>query len=225
MPSVRLRVKGVAMKVSSTSSSKLLSKFWLSTVLQLLLSPVVPASPSILQESNRWTIDSEHSKVSFHIKHMLMSQVSGQFHNVSGEVTFDGRHLERAVVEAEIAPESIDTNIAKRDDHLRGRKFFDVLHYPSISFRSQKIRVDKSGEFKILGVLSMHGVTEQVVLNAQPLRQVTIDGAPRLTTTATAELNRKEFGISAGIIDHGGTMIGDNVEVQLEMQLTPTKLF
>jgi polyisoprenoid-binding protein YceI len=194
------------------------------TAMQLLLnSPLLmPAQASILQENNRWVIDKEHSRVSFHIKHMLVSQVSGEFHNVSGNIIYDGRHLERAIVEAEIAPESVDTHIPKRDNHLRSKKFFDVLHYPTISFRSQKIRVDKNGAFKILGVLSMHGVTEQIVLNAGPLQQK-FDIVPKLSTTATAELNRKEFGISMGLVDHGGTMIGDNVEIQLEIELQPNK--
>ncbi|MBU6451669.1 MAG: YceI family protein [Cyanobacteria bacterium REEB67] len=191
-----------------------------------------------------WSIDKERSSIEFKVKNMMVKTVCGQFTNFFGTVDYDGVNLDRANVAAEIQIASIDTKDARRDKHLKTRDFFDVAVFPSISYQSNKIVEDSRGAFKIFGNLSMHGVSRNVMLQATPLKAVaekasdinSITGdayaqvsnlsqggatstSRRLSTTATARLDRKDFGISMGPMDRGGTLVGDQVKIILDIQL------
>jgi polyisoprenoid-binding protein YceI len=195
-----------------------------------------------------WSIDKERSSIEFKVKNMLVKTVCGQFTNFFGTVDYDGVNLSKANVAAEIqiGSISIDTKDANRDKHLKTKDFFNVTVFPTISYQSTKIVEDSKGAFKIFGTLNMHGVSRNVMLQATPLKAVeekekasdinSITGdayaqvsnlsqsgatnAPRrLSTTATASLDRKDFGISTGPLDRGGTLISDQVKIILDIEL------
>jgi polyisoprenoid-binding protein YceI len=179
--------------------------------------------------SNVWNIDQEHSSVGFRVKHLGVSNVSGQFKKFVGTVSYDGRNIRSAVIDAKIKTRSVETRSEKRDDRLMGKSFFDAEEYPAITFKSQKIVPADLGGFKINGVISIHGFAREITLDAQPLREIqTPDtGMRRLITTATTQLDRKDFGISMGPLDRGGVIISDKVQVTLNIELvhsdvTPT---
>lgn len=171
-----------------------------------------------------WTIDPAHSSARFAIRHMMISNVNGSFGKVTGNVQYDGKNLPKANVEATIDVNSIDTNEPKRDEHLRSKDFFDAEKYPTITFKSKKVIQDKEG-FKILGTLTMHGVSKDVTLDAEPMGPiVNAHGKTRTGTSATTKINRKDFGISYNAaLDNGGAMVGDDVKITLDVEMVKSE--
>jgi len=169
-----------------------------------------------------WKIDPVHSSANFSIRHMMVSNVKGGFEKVGGTVVYDGKNLKNAKVDATIEVASIDTREAKRDEHLRTPEFFDVAKYPTITFKSKRVQQVKSGKFQLVGDLTMHGVTKQVSLDVDGPTPAIKDpmGKQRMGASATARLNRKDFGISYNkLLDTGGAMLGDDVKVEIELEL------
>src|SRR5262249_39117708 len=142
------------------------------------------------------TIDPAHSEAQFSIRHMMISNVSGDFGKVSGTANYDGANLNKASVEATIPVANINTRETQRDDHLKSAEFFDAEKYPNITFKSKKIEKLSSEEFKMTGELTMHGVTKQVVLKGEgPTKPIKDPGGKtRIGASATATINRKDFG-------------------------------
>ncbi|MBN1278482.1 MAG: YceI family protein [Chlorobium sp.] len=172
--------------------------------------------------ASTWKIDQDHSSVGFSVKHLMVSNVRGSFTRFSGTVDLDDRDITAAKVSATIDASSINTNVQKRDDHLRGADFFDVAKYSNITFVSKKWSRIPDGKMKVTGNLAMHGITKQVVLNVEPFSKEIRDawGKTRRATTATARINRQDFGITWNkALDAGGLTIGDEVDIVLEMEL------
>lgn len=172
--------------------------------------------------STVWKIDPAHTSAHFMVKHMMISNVRGDFSKVSGSATYDGKSLTNSSVSAIIDASSINTNEANRDQHLKSADFFDVAKYPTISFKSTKVEPQANG-FKIIGDLTMHGVTKSVTLDAEPLPPAIKDpyGNLRTGTEATAKVNRKDFGLAFDKnIDNGGALVGDDVDITIDVELT-----
>lgn len=172
-------------------------------------------------ENVEWKIDPVHTRASFTIKHMMMSNVRGDFTKVSGRVNYGGKSVANAEVTAVIDAASINTNEQQRDQHIRSQEFLDVNKYPNMTFKSKKIEVDTNG-FKILGDLTVHGVTKPVILSAEPLPPPIKDpfGFLRTGTEARTTINRKDFNISYNqLMDNGGALVGDNVDIVIDVEL------
>jgi polyisoprenoid-binding protein YceI len=184
--------------------------------------PLLYVSQPVFAASDLWTIDSAHSSAHFRVKHMMVSNVSGDFSKITGTVHYDGKHLGESQVSVAIDPSTIDTNEPKRDEHLKSADFFDVAKYPEITFKSKQVKSGTKG-FKIIGDLTMHGVTKEVTLNAEPLSPVIKDprGINRIGTSASATVNRQDFGVTWNKqLDNGGVMISDDVVLTLDVELT-----
>ena len=185
----------------------------------MLLSPRLASAAT-------WNIDPDHSSVGFSIRHLMVSNVKGNFDRFSGTVDLDDKNITASKVSATIDASSIDTRVQKRDDHLRSPDFFDVAKYPEISFVSKRWSRAANGKLKVSGDLTMHGVTRTVVLDVAPFSKETRDpwGNTRRGTTAKTTINRKDFGIDWNkSLDTGGLMIGDQVEITLEIEMTLSK--
>ncbi|HEY9712706.1 MAG TPA: YceI family protein [Chroococcales cyanobacterium] len=194
----------------------------MSTAKRFML-PLIVASAMISPAlaSDTWDIDSAHSSARFSVRHMMISNVNGQFSKVSGKVEYDGKALDKAKVDATIPVGTVNTQEPGRDEHLRGKDFFDAAAFPDMTFKSKKIVTDKDG-FKIYGDLTLHGVTKEVVLQADPLAKPIKDpkGKTRIGASATGKINRKDFGISFNkAMDNGGAMVGDDVKITLDVEL------
>ncbi len=192
-----------------------LSRTLLSTI--LLLQPL-----SALAVNTDWKIDPAHTAAHFTVKHMMVSNVRGDFAKVSGTAKYDGKDLTNSSVAAVIDASSINTNESNRDQHLKSADFFDVAKYPTMTFKSTKVEQTDNG-FKITGDLTLHGVTKQVVLDAEALPPAIKDpyGNLRTGTEAKAKINRKDFGLTFDKnLDNGGAMVSDDVDIVIDVELT-----
>jgi polyisoprenoid-binding protein YceI len=169
-----------------------------------------------------WSIDAEHSNVGFKVRHMMVSNVKGDFGKVSGVVDIDDKDLSKSKVEVSIDTQSISTGVAKRDDHLRSADFFDVARYPTMTFVSHKVKIGVGGTLKVYGNLTLHGVTREVVLDVEGPTRAFRDpwGNLKRGATASATINRKDFGLTWNkAVETGGIMVGEEITIALEIEL------
>ena len=165
-----------------------------------------------------WTIDPVHSDLSFTVRHMMVSKVRGSFRSFAGEIVTAENPLESSAT-ATIDLSSIDTNSEQRDAHLRTSDFFDVEHHPAMTYRSTGVRLD-DGELVVDGELTLRGVTRQVPLRVE-FNGSGPDayGGTRAGFTATATINRREFGVNwNAALESGGVVVGDKVALHLEIE-------
>jgi polyisoprenoid-binding protein YceI len=171
--------------------------------------------------ASTWTLDPDHSTAQFKVKHLMISNVKGVFEKISGTLNLDDRDITKSKVDVSIDIASINTNIKKRDDHLRSAEFFDAAKYPTMTFTST--RVEKAGpdKLKVTGNLTIKGVTRQVVLNVDGLTPEIKDpwGFARRGASATTNVIRKDFGVNWNkTMDNGGAVVGEEVGIQLEAE-------
>ena len=167
-----------------------------------------------------WTIDPGHSEASFAVKHLMISTVRGTFRNVSGTIALDEANPAGSHVEAEIDAASIDTRQEQRDTHLRSADFFDVEKHPALTFRSAKVESLGSGQFRVLGNLTIRDVTRAVVLDVEETgRGKDPWGGERIGYSATTKFDRTDFGLTWNqALETGGIMVGNEVKVTLDVQ-------
>lgn len=173
-----------------------------------------------------WTLDPAHSSAGFKVRHMMVSNVSGQFGGVTGTAEYDGTNIKSLKVNAEIDTTTINTGDKARDEHLRNADFFDAEKFPKMTFKSTKVVPKSEGKFQLVGDLTMHGVTKPVTLEVEGPSPAITDkkGSTRMGASATATLQRKNFGITyGGALDNGGAAIGDDVKIDLEIEMTKAK--
>jgi polyisoprenoid-binding protein YceI len=182
--------------------------------LALLLSTIASAST--------WSIDPDHSSVGFKVRHLMVSNVKGNFEKYSGVVDIDDKDITKSKVDVTIDPNSINTNVQKRDEHLRSADFFDAAKYPAMTFVSKKWSHAGKGALKVTGDLTIHGVTREVVLNVAPFSQESRDpwGNIRRGTSASTKINRRDFGLTWNkSLETGGMLVGDDVDISLEVEM------
>ena len=169
-----------------------------------------------------WEFDPSHSAATFAIKHMMVSTVRGEFGKISGSVTVEGTDWKTAKVQAVVDASSINTREPKRDAHLKSADFFDVAKFPTLSFKSTSVVVSPTG-LKLTGDLTIHGVTKSVTFDAAPLAKEIKSpfGKTVTATTATAKINRKDFGLvwNKPLEKAGGLLVGDDVTITLDIEL------
>lgn len=177
-------------------------------------------SISSLALASTWDIDSTHASANFTVKHLMVANVSGSLGQVTGKVELDDKDVTKSKVEATIDVKSIDTKNAKRDEHLRGKDFFEVEKFPSITFKSTKI--EKAGEkFKITGDLTMHGVTKPVTLDTEISAEV-VDPWKNVkrAVSATGTINRKDFGLVwQAALANNGVVVSEDVKLFIDVEL------
>ena len=180
----------------------------------VLETAVVPA-----HLAGTWTIDPVHSEVSFTVRHLMVSKVRGRFGDFGGTIVITDDVLQSRA-EAVVALASIDTGNAGRDEHVRSADFFDVDQYPELTYRSTGVRAD-GDDFIVDGELSLHGVTKQVPLHVEVtgFQATTPFGDTRVGFSATAEINRDDFGITFNTaLEGGGVGLGRKIQIALEIQ-------
>jgi polyisoprenoid-binding protein YceI len=168
-----------------------------------------------------WTIDPSHSTAGFSVRHMMVSNVKGSFGKMEGTITWDGKDVKTVQASATIDATTITTNNEKRDTHLKSADFFDVAQFPTITFKSKRVEPGADGHFKLIGDLTMHGVTKEVTLDVEgPTQPFVSGGRARIGATATTKLNRQDYGVKwSRTLDGGGVVAGDEVAITLELEL------
>ena len=167
-----------------------------------------------------YKIDPDHSSITFKVKHLSISTVMGKFSTFSGKFNFDEKKPTESKVEVTIKPESVDTGVKGRDDHLRSAAFFEVETYPTATFKSTKVSDIKNGDFTIEGNLTMHGVTKPVILKAHYDGSIADDqGQMHAAFTAETEINRQDYGIDFNeTLDKGGLLAANEVKLTFEIE-------
>lgn len=189
-----------------------------------LLTLMIVAAALPATAADTYTVDGAHSNVKFKIRH-LVSKTSGEFGTFDGRIVADWENLDNAKVEFTIDAASIDTGNADRDKHLRSADFFDVEKYPKISFTSSKITRIEGRTYNVLGTLTMHGVAREVNLPVTFLGEMQDPwGNTKAGFEFEAMINRKDFGITWNkAMDTGGVILGDEVEIEVNLEVAKAK--
>jgi polyisoprenoid-binding protein YceI len=178
------------------------------------------ASVAVAQET--WEIDSAHSSVQFSVRHMMVSNVHGEFAKFSGRVYVDGKDFTKARVEVSIDATSINTHNDGRDKDLRSANFFDVEKFPTLEFKSKRIEQASPENLRLIGDLTMHGVTKEVILEVSGPTSEMKDqrGSAHIGASAATKVNRKDFGILwNSTLDGGGVVVSDEVTISIDVEL------
>jgi polyisoprenoid-binding protein YceI len=170
--------------------------------------------------STTWQLDPAHTHVEFSVKHLMIARVKGRFAGVTGTVALGGDPAD-STVDVVIDAASIDTREAKRDAHLRSADFFDVERFPTIAFRSREVRPTGAGDFSVVGDLTIRDVTRDVTLEVTDEGRGTDPwGGERAGFSATAEIDRRDFGLTWNqALEAGGVLVGNEIRISLEVEL------
>ena len=182
---------------------------------------ILPASDAT--QTATWTIDAGHSVAEFAAKHMMITTVKGRVADVRGTVTLDEAEPDRSAVEVELEAASIDTRSGQRDAHLRSADFLDVERFPLITFRSRRVEGAapvEGARFRVVGDLTIRGVTREVALDATyEGRGRDPWGGERVSFGATTSIDRRDFGLTwNAALEAGGVLVGNDVRLTLEVQ-------
>ena len=170
--------------------------------------------------TTKWTIDPSHSEIQFKVKHLMVSYVTGQFKNFNASVETDGDDFTTAKVRFTAEVNSISTNNEQRDGHLKNSDFFDADNHPELTFESSKLEKINEDEFNVLGILTMRGISKEVVLHAE-YGGIMLDpwGNSRTGFSISGKINRKDFGVSFGMVSEtGGVLLGDEVKIMANVE-------
>lgn len=183
---------------------------------------LVAAAAPAFAEVKEWRIDGAHSYIGFKVRHLMVSWVRGQFSGVSGTVALDHQDLSKTKVTVEIDAKTINTANERRDSDLRGEEFFDVEKYPKISFVSKRVEGDAQSGLKLIGDLTLRGVTKEITLDIEGPAPAVADGrgSEKSGVTATGKINRSEFGLTWNrVLEAGGVTVSDEVILEIEAEL------
>jgi polyisoprenoid-binding protein YceI len=168
-----------------------------------------------------WNLDPVHSVAEFKVKHMMISNVKGQFTAVTGAMTLNESDLTNSAIEASIEAASINTRDAQRDAHLKSADFFDVEKFPTLSFKSTRVTPIGDGELAVEGDLTIHGVTRKALFAVEGPTPPAKDpwGNVRVGLSATTKIHRKDFGLTwNAALEAGGILVGEEVIITLDVQ-------
>ncbi len=179
-------------------------------------------SPGVFAASTTWQIDPAHSAAQFAVRHLTISTVRGQFHNVKGAIVVDDAEITKSTVDVTIDATTVDTQEANRDKHLKSPDFFDVEKFPAITFKSTMVEKAGAGKLKVTGDLTIRGTTRSVVLDVDGPTAAIKDpwGNQRAAASATTKINRQDFGVQwNGTLDNGGVVVSDEVSISLDIEM------
>jgi polyisoprenoid-binding protein YceI len=200
----------------------------------ILLAVCFAAAPTLAQQpapaaspagsgapGNTWRVDSAHSSAGFSVKHMMVSTVRGTLGPISGTVEYDGKDVASIKADITIDVTKINTGNESRDKDLRGAGFFEVDKYPTMTFKSKRVQPGSAGQFRLVGDLTMHGVTREVALDVEGPSQAvkTQNGGLKVGATATTKINRREFGLNYNSVIEAGAVVGDEVTITIDIEL------
>ena len=187
-----------------------MSRIALTIIAALAISTVTAA------QTGTWQIDPNHSTAQFAVKHLGVSTVRGAFTKVGGSATYDMANPGKSSVDVSIDASSVDTRVQMRDNDLRSPNFLDVQKYPTITFKSKAAKAAGAGKLQIVGDLTIHGVTKEVVLDVDGPSAPMKDpwGNQRIGASASTKVNRKDFGVNGA-----PGVVGDDISITIDTEL------
>jgi len=168
-----------------------------------------------------WKIDAAHSVVEFKVRHMMISNVKGQFTAITGSMTLVPNDITKSRIEASADATSINTRDVQRDGHLKSPDFFDVGKFPRLTFASTRVERQSEDKLVVRGNLTIHGITREVVFDVEGPTPPHKDpwGGTRIAVSATAKINRKDFGLNwNAALEAGGFLVGEEVTITLDVE-------
>lgn len=183
------------------------------------------ASPIATTATTPWQIDASHTEIEFSARHLMISNVKGRFSNPTGSLTLNPKAPRAVDLEITIPVASLDTRNEQRDTHLKSADFFDAEQFPTITFKGKRLEGDVTSEFKLIGDLTLRGVTREVTLD------VTSEGSAddpwgneRLGYSATGKIDRKDYGLTWNqLLETGGVAVGDTIKIVINTELMRPK--
>lgn len=181
------------------------------------------ATPATTQQAavSTWAIDPAHSVAEFKVKHMMISNVKGQFSGVSGTLERHEGDVTKSKVEVTIDAASVNTRDAQRDAHLKSPDFFEVEKFPTLLFKSTRVILKNQDEHEVEGELTIHGITHTVRFAVEGPTAPAKDpwGNTRIGVSATTKINRKDYGLTWNTaLETGGILVGEEVTITLDLQ-------
>ncbi len=172
-----------------------------------------------------WALDPMHSEIQFKVKHLVISTVTGSFKTFDGSATTEGDDWSTAKVNFSADIASIDTNMAQRDEHLRGADFFDAETHPRLTFQSTAMRRVSDDTYKLEGNLTIKGVSRPITFDVEYGGSATdFYGNTKAGFELTGKLSRKEFGlIWNGVTEAGAIVVGDEIKLIGNVQFAKQK--
>ncbi len=171
--------------------------------------------------TTKWALDPTHSELGFKIRHLMITNVTGNFTKFNVNVTTSSDDFQSAVIEADIDVASINTNNSQRDEHLKNADFFEADKYPKITFRSTKVKALDDSTFEVTGDLTIRQTTKQITFTAE-YGAIAKDpwGNSRAGFSITGKINRKDFGVNYNaVLESGGVALGEELKLFGEIQL------
>jgi polyisoprenoid-binding protein YceI len=172
-----------------------------------------------------YSIDKTHSEVAFSARHMVFAKIRGQFKEWSATLSYDEADPAKSSVQVDVLTASIDTREAQRDGHLRSGDFFDSEKFPKMTFQSKRVEVAGKGHYKLVGDLTLHGVTRELALDVEESgRGKDPWGNERIGFNAKGSLQRSDFGLKWNqALETGGVLVSDKIEIEVEAQVVQGK--
>jgi polyisoprenoid-binding protein YceI len=185
-----------------------------------IVAAVALAVPA-LAKADTWNIDGSHTRVGFAVRHLLISDVKGEFGKVAGKASIDDANLAKSSVEVSIEAASIDTRDAKRDEHLRNPDFLETPKFPAITFKSTKVEGGADGKVKVTGDLTIRGITKPVTLEGELTKEIKDPwGNQRRGFSASTKIDRREFEVK---YDPSGAGVGHELRIDVQSELVKAK--
>jgi polyisoprenoid-binding protein YceI len=188
----------------------------------VIVGTTVGLSVPAVAATSTWQIDPQHSSAQFAVRHLGLSTVRGAFSKLSGTMVRDDQDITNSSVEVTIDVNTVDTREPDRDKDLRSERFFDVAHFPTMTFKSKKVEQVAPGKLRVTGDLTIRGTTKEVTLDVDGPTAPVKDpwGNQRLAATATTKINRQDYGVKWNAkLDNGGVVVGDEVNITLDIEM------
>ncbi|MFN8594677.1 MAG: YceI family protein [Anaerolineae bacterium] len=168
-----------------------------------------------------WVIDSAHTEVNFTVRHMMISNVRGQFQKLSGSVEFDEANPAATKVDVQIEAASVNTKDEKRDGHLKSPDFFAADQYPYLTFKSKRVEVKDASHAHLIGDLIIRDVTKEVTLDVEYNGSAKSPwGTTNAGFSAKTSINRKDWGLNWNVaLETGGILVGDQINIAIELEI------
>lgn len=176
-----------------------------------------------ISEKTKWVLDPPHSELVFKVKHLMISNVKGEFRTFEADI--QGEDFTKSKIKVVVDAASIFTNNTDRDNHLKSADFFDVENYPELTFESTSL-IAKDENYQLKGLLTIKNITKEVVLDVEYGGQIKDPyGNEKMGFSVSGKINRKDWGLNwNAVLETGGVMVSDDVRISGEVQFSKTEI-
>lgn len=173
-------------------------------------------------QAEKWQVDTAHSSLNFTVEHLGLTEINGRFTDFEGTIEWDPKALEKTSIAFTAKAESINTDVAKRDEHLRSADFFEVQTYPTLSFKSTSVKHLGEDRYQVEGDLTIHGVTKAISTTAHIKGPKEAMGSQRIGFRAPFKINRLDYKVGEGQYSNAA-VIGHDVFIEVKGEAIPAK--